>query len=571
MTGSRGVRLRQNVRIPMRDGITLSTDLYLPEGAAPFPAVLSRTPYDNTLPWLVEKGRTLADAGYAVAIQDVRGRFDSDGTYEPFRGEGPDGADTIAWLAAQPWCSGRIGMAGRSYSGWTQWTAATEGDPHLAAIVPRVMATDLHRGLVWRGGALNLGVLLTWGLNTSGRSMQALVPIDWVEAFRGLPLVDTADKAAQDIPFWRDWLAHPAKDAYWDAVDYEARHVEMELPALIMGGWYDLYADDVFRQLTAMRAGPGRAAGRSGASGAADGSPARHSQLIVGPWPHLLSASTRTGSLDFGARSVLDLEAAERRWYDRWLRDEPNGAESDAPIRIFVMGSNHWRNEREWPLARTEWQRWHLHSAGRANTLAGDGSLSLDAPAQEPADRFTYDPAIPVLTHGGGNCCTPEIVPWGPYDQRDLEMRPDVLCYTSAPLERDLEVTGPIRLELSAATDAPDTDWTGKLVDVWPSGRAVNLCDGILRARFRETPREERPIRPGEPARYEIDLMVTSNTFLAGHRIRLEVSSSNFPRFDRNPNTGMPIGTSAETRLAHQAVLHDGEHPSFLVLPVIPA
>ncbi len=552
-----GTRFRSNVRVAMRDGVELSTDLYLPDGPGPFPVVVSRTPYNNTLPWIVAKGRTLVDAGYAVAMQDVRGRFDSYGEYEPFRDEGPDSVDTIAWLAAQPWSSGRVGMSGRSYSGWTQWTAAAEGSSHLAAIVPRVMATDLHRGLIWRGGALNLGVLLTWGLNTSGRSMQELSPVDWVEAFRTLPVAAAADAASQDLPFWRDWLAHPARDAYWEAVDYERRHAEMTVPALIMGGWYDLYSDDVFRQFTAMRAAPSPAA--------------RHSQLIVGAWPHALSASTKTGSLDFGARSLLDLEAAELRWYDRWLKGMPNGAEDDAPLRIFVMGSNAWREEREWPLARTDWQRWYLHSAGHANTLAGDGSLSPEPPADEPADRYVYDPAVPVPTHGGGNCCSPDIVPWGPYDQRDLEMRPDVLCYTSEPLAQPVEVTGPITVILWAATDATDTDWTGKLVDVWPSGRAINLCDGILRARFRDGPGAERLLESGELARYEIDLMVTGNTFLPGHRIRIEISSSNFPRFDRNPNTGAPIGTSAEVRPAHQAVVHDAAHPSHVLLPVIPA
>ncbi len=551
-----GLRLRSNVRVPMRDGVELSTDLYLPDGPGPFPLVLSRTPYNNTLPWLVAKGRALADAGYAVAIQDVRGRFDSDGTYEPFRDEGPDGFDTIEWLAAQAWCDGRIGMTGRSYSGWTQWTAATEGSPHLAAIVPRVMATDLRGGLVWRGGAFNLGVLLTWGLNTSGRSMQELSPVDWVEAFRVLPLRDTADEASQDLPFWRDWLAHPTRDAYWDAVDYERRHAEMPVPALIMGGWYDLYADDVFRQFAAMRA--------SASPGA------RQSRLIVGAWPHLLSGSTQTGSLDFGARSMVDLDAAERRWFDRWLKDVPNGAEDDAPIRLFVMGANAWRDEHEWPLARTDWQPWYLHSHGGANTLAGDGTLSPIPPLVESADRFVYDPDVPVPTNGGGNCCTPELVPWGPYDQRDLEMRPDVLCYTSEPLAADVEVTGPIRVVLWAATDGLDTDWTGKLVDVWPSGRAINLCDGIIRARFRGGDREERLLEPGSLERYEIDLMVTGNLFRAGHRIRVEISSSNFPRFDRNPNTGAPIGTSADVRKAHQTVVHDADHPSHVVLPVIP-
>jgi len=551
------MRLRSNVRIPMRDGVALSTDLYLPDGPGPFPAVAIRTPYDNTATAFVEKARALADSGYAVALQDVRGRFDSDGTYEPFRVEAADGGDTIAWLASQPWSSGRVGMAGRSYSGWTQWTAATEGNPNLAAIVPRVMATDLYGGLMWRGGAFNLGVLLTWGLNTSGRTMKELEPIDWVEAFRLLPVDSAAAETSQDVSFWRDWLAHPTRDAYWDAVDYERRHGEMAAPALIMGGWYDVYADDAFRQLAAMRASSSPAA--------------RRSQLILGPWAHPLAVTTKTGSLDFGARSLFDLDAAELRWYDRWLKGIPNGAEDDPPIRLFVMGANTWRDEREWPLARTDWQPWYLHSRGRANTLAGDGMLSTDAPADEPTDRYVYDPMVPVPTNGGCNCCRPDIVPWGPSDQRDLEMRPDVLCYTSAPLERDMEVTGPIRVVLWAATEATDTDWTGKLVDVWPGGRAINLCDGIIRARFREGFDVERLVEAGAVERYEIDLMVTGNVFLAGHRIRLEISSSNFPRFDRNPNTGAPIGRSAETRAVRQTVIHDAAHPSHIVLPVIPA
>jgi putative CocE/NonD family hydrolase len=540
----------------MRDGVLLSTDLYLPPGPGPFPTVLSRTPYDNTLPWLVERGRNLADAGYAVAIQDVRGRFDSLGEYEPFRNEGQDGVDTLAWLAAQPWCNGRIGMIGRSYSGWTQWSAATEGSPHLTTIVPRVMATDLHRGLMWRGGAMNLGVLLTWGLNTSGRSMQEIHPIDWVEAFRTLPLADAAAEAGQDTTFWRDWLAHPAKDYYWDVVDLESRHGELTIPALVMGGWYDLYADDVFRQFAALRASRSEAA--------------RGSRLIVGPWPHLLSASTKTGSVDFGARSMLDLMAEETRWFDHWLKGVDNGAERDAPMRIFVMGANEWRDEQEWPLARTVWQPWYLHSGGRANTLRGDGSLSHETPADEPADTFTYDPDNPVPTTGGGNCCSPELVPWGPYDQRDVEMRADVLVYSSEVLAREVTVIGPITLVLWAATDGPDTDWTGKLVDVHPGGRAINLCDGILRARSRNGPTAEALVEPVALVRYEVDLMATGNTFLAGHRIRLEISSSNFPRFDRNPNTGESIGSATRLRVAHQTVVHDAAHPSHVILPVIP-
>jgi uncharacterized protein len=234
------------------------------------------------------------------------------------------------------------------------------------------------------------------------------------------------------------------------------------------------------------------------------------------------------------------------------------------------MGANVWRDEREWPLARTDWQRWHLRSGGHANTLRGDGVLSTDEPGDEPADIFVYDPAHPVQTVGGNNCCSPHIVPWGPYDQRDVEMRGDVLCYTSEPLAQDMEVTGPVTVVLFAATDGPDTDWTVKLVDVRPNGYAMNLCDGIIRARYRDGFTSPTPVEPGVVYRYEISAMVTGNVFRKGHRVRVEISSSNFPRFDRNLNTGNPVGRDAEMRVARQTVLHTSEYPSHVVLPVIP-
>ncbi|MBM3458375.1 MAG: CocE/NonD family hydrolase, partial [Armatimonadetes bacterium] len=298
---------------------------------------------------------------------------------------------------------------------------------------------------------------------------------------------------------------------------------------------------------------------------------ARRSRLIVGPWAHALSVSPRTGDVDFGPHSQVDLDAMELRWFDYWLKGEENGILDEPPLRLFIMGVNEWRDEREWPLARTDWQRWYLHSGGRANTILGDGALSPAQPGAESPDHFQYDPRFPVQTMGGNNCCSPHIVPWGPYDQRPVEMRSDVLVYSSAPLNAPLEVTGPIQLVLYAETDAPDTDWTGKLVDVSPSGYAMNLCDGILRARYRESRSEPKLLTSGKVYRYEIDLGVTGHVFRTGHSLRLEVSSSNFPRFDRNPNTGHPIGADAELRTAHQTVHHSEAGPSHLVLPVIPA
>jgi putative CocE/NonD family hydrolase len=552
-----GVRMRFDVRVPMRDGVRLSADVYLPDTAGPFPTVLMRTPYDNNTAPLIEKGRRLASQGYAVVIQDCRGRYDSDGTYYPFVNEGEDGYDTQEWIGRQPWSNGKIGTAGGSYLGLTQWTSAPHGSGFLTCMAPRVICADFFSGLVYPGGAFQLNVMMTWGMRTSGHTGQSIDYDNWTEAFRLLPLREADRLAGRDLAFWRDWLDHPRYDECWRQMDVRPRWGDMAVPALNMGGWYDLYVSQTFENFNGLRQRGGSAA-------------ARQSQLIVGPWPHALSASTRTGDVDFGAGSLYDLETLERRWFDHWLKGIDNGISREGPLRLFIMGANTWRDEREWPLARTEWQRWYLHSGGRANTLLGDGALAPPAPAEEPPDHYAYHPDYPVPTRGGNNCCSPQIVPWGAYDQRDVEMRHDVLCYTSAPLERDLEVTGPIAVTLYAATGAPDTDWTAKLVDVWPSGYAMNLCDGIVRARYRESVTDPQPVTPGTVYEYTIEQMVTGNVFRRGHRIRLEVSSSNFPRFDRNLNTGQPAGAGVAGQPAHQTVLHDQAHPSHVLLPVIP-
>jgi uncharacterized protein len=551
------VRTLSDVKVPMRDGVRLSADVYLPDGPGPFPTVLMRTPYDNNTEPMIQKGRRLANNGYACVSQDCRGRYDSEGSYYPFVQEGVDGFDTQEWIGQQVWSNGRIGMAGSSYGGWVQWSSAPLRSQYLRCLAPRVMAADLFRGLNYPGGALLLNTLMTWGMRTSGRTGQSIEFDNWREAFRALPL-QAADRAAgRDLKFWRDWLDHPTYDEYWAAQNFEAQLGEIAAPALNMGGWFDLYSNHTFNAFSRLRA-----RGKT--------PDARRSKLIVGPWPHALSTSPRTGDVDFGAQSMVDLEALELRWFDYWLKGRDNGIVDEPPIRLFVMGANLWRDEHEWPLAKTDWQRWYFHSGGRANTLLGDGVLAPVEPEDEPADTYTYHPAYPVPTVGGNNCCSPHIVPWGPYDQRDVEMRNDVLCYTSEPLDRDLEVTGPISVVLYAATDAPDTDWTAKLVDVRPSGYAMNLCDGIVRARYRESLTEPTLLEPHRVYRYEIDLMVTGNVFRAGHRIRVEVSSSNFPRFDRNLNTGHAVGKDAEMRVGQQTIWHSRRYPSHVVLPVIP-
>ncbi|MDA0709033.1 MAG: CocE/NonD family hydrolase [bacterium] len=557
MSSDHGIKLDLDVRVQMRDGIWLSTDIYRPNASGAFPTVLMRTPYSNNTDALIEKGRRLAQNGYVCVIQDVRGRWDSEGEYYPFR-EGPDGYDTQEWIGRQPWCNGKIGTSGGSYLGTVQWQSARFGSSFLKCMAPRVICNDYYTGLVYPGGVFQLNVLITWGMRTTGRTAQNIDFHNWTEAFRTLPLMDMDTASGRDLGFWKDWIDHPSYDAYWDEMNGENHWGDISVPAFNMGGWYDLYAPQTFTNFNGLM--------QDG------GSPeARKSKLIVGPWPHGLSTSTRTGDIDFGTKSMVDLEAMEMRWFDHWLKGVDTGYLDEPPLRLFIMGIDEWRDEQAWPLPRTQWQKWFLHSNGHANSLLGDGQLSPELSGDEPADHYVYDPDNPVQTVGGNNCCSPHIVPWGPYDQRPVEMRGDVLCYTSAPLASDLEVTGPIRVVLYAATDALDTDWTAKLVDVSPTGYAKNLCDGIVRARYRESLRTPSLLEPNRVYAYDIEVRVKANVFLKGHRIRLEISSSNFPRFDRNANTGRQFGSDTVLRKANQTIQHARVFPSHILLPVIPS
>ena len=551
------VDMRLNVKVPMRDGVELSADLYLPRASGTFPTVLMRTPYSNNMDVTIERARVLANDGYACVIQDIRGRWDSDGDYYPFHPDVDDGFDTQEWVGQQEWSNGKIGMAGSSYLGLVQWLSAPLRSQYLTCLAPRVICGDFYNGLVYPGGALQLNVVMTWGMRTNGRTGQSIDYHDWTNAFRALPVGDADLSAGRALGFFKDWIEHPAYDDYWNAIDVEDKWKEIDVPAFSMGGWFDLYSADAFTNFNGIRKN-----GRT--------PEARQSRLIVGPWPHALSTSSKTGDVDFGAGSLADLDGEETRWFDYWLKGIDNGIVDEPPLRLFIMGINEWRDEHEWPLARTDWQRWHLHSEGDANSVRGGGRLSIDTPTDEPEDRFVYDPEFPVQTVGGNNCCSPDIVPWGPYDQRAVEMRSDVLVYTSDPFEEDMEVTGPIKVVLYAATDGPDTDWTAKLVDVSPTGYAMNLCDGIFRARYRESRSESRLLEPNRVYEYEIDVAVTGNVFQKGHSVRIEISSSNFPRFDRNLNTGKDYGKDGEMRVANQAVYHSREYPSHVLLPVIP-
>ena len=554
-----GIDVQFDIRVPMRDGTTLSADRYFPKGQpGPFPVILARTPYDNMSEPLINDAIYFAQNGYAFLAQDCRGRNDSDGVFDPWVNEYNDGHDTLEWIGAQSWCNGNVGMHGSSYLGGVQWMAAAMGSRYLKAIVPRVIGDNLHDSPHYQGGAFTLHLDATWCFRMGGRTWQAIDRFNWDQVFPTLPLRDVPKVGGKDISFFQDWLDHPDYDDYWRNLAIKERYHDIKVPVLQIGGWYDVFAGGTLNNFLGMREKGGSDVARNG------------QRVVMGPWHHHACSETHAGEVDFGNVSVLELNEIELRWFDHWLKGIDNGADREAPLRIYVMGTNEWRDEHEWPLARTRLTPYYLHSGGSANSLVGDGTLSTEAPADEPCDRYDYNPAFPTPTRGGGTCCSPEIVDWGAFDQRPVEFRNDVLVYTSEPLEDDLEVTGPVIVKLHASTDGRDTDFTAKLVDVHPDGNAKNLCDGIIRGRYRESTKSQKLLEPGAVYEFTIDLWITSNVFKKGHRIRVDISSSNFPRFDRNLNTGRTAADDTEIRMARQTVFHDRTRPSQIVLPVIP-
>ena len=556
MSNNYDVKKEFHVKVPMRDGVLLSADIFRPEAAGTFPVILMRTPYDNNS--LIAKGIQYAQRGYALVAQDCRGRYDSAGEFYAWHNEVKDGYDTQEWIGRQPWCNGKIGTAGGSYLGLVQWLAAPLRSQYLKTMVPRVITSNFYDSPNYSGGAFQLALNMLWGFRQLGRTNQNIEHYNWPELFRTLPLITADEAAGRKITFWKDWVRHPSYDDYWKEVSIEEKYEQINVPALIMGGWYDLYSKQAFVNYNGMVQRGGTEEARKG------------TKMIMGAWPHPLSASTITGEVDFGADSKYDLEGMELRWFDYWLKGIDNGIMNEAPIKLFIMGANYWRDEYEWPLARTQYVNYYFHSSGKANSLSGDGALSTTLPEDGPPDRYIYNPDNPVPTLGGNNCCSPDIVAWGAYDQRPAEQRNDVLVYTTPPLAEDIEVTGPIFVKLYASSSAPDTDFTAKLLDVFPDGYTMNLCDGIIRARYQESFEEAKLMKPGTVYEFTIDCWVTGNVFKAGHRIRVELSSSNFPRFDRNPNTGHEFGMDSELSIAEQKVYHNKNYPSHIILPVIP-
>jgi len=564
------------VDVPMRDGTRLQADVYRPESGR-WPTLVMRTPYgrspypDN---FVLLPPVPTARRGYAVVVQDVRGRGTSGGQFRAFD-EVDDGFDTVDWAAQQSWSTGVVGCFGSSYMGAAALQAGASEHPAVRAIACLQASSDYYEGRTYRGGALELGSVVSVGLAALGRTALARVQEAderrrlrraYVRALRDLadqpvafPMMSRLQGEDDELlgsvaPWLLEWISHDKRDEYWERISLEDRYGAVSASALHVTGWFDAMKEGALANF--------RALAHSSASDHAR----KHQRLVVGPWPHYSLRgyeATRVGDLAFGMDAALDIDELQLRWFDEHLRDSDHSEPAAPPrVRLFVMGRNAWRDEEMWPLDRASDVRLYLSSTGHASDAPDDGMLCAAPSKNEGRDHFDYDPRYPVPTIGGAHLLLPTLAPVGPRDQRAVEERDDVAVYTTQALDDDIEVTGYVRAELWVATSAVSTDFTARLVDVQPDGTPVSVCDGILRL----------PAADGGAMRQIVlSLGATSQVFLAGHRLRLDISSSNFPRFDPNPNTGDSSLHARACVVAHQTIVHGGATPSSLVLPVVPA
>jgi putative CocE/NonD family hydrolase len=568
------VTYERNVAVKMRDGVTLRADIYRPKADGKFPVLLQRTPYnkDNE----ADFGLKGASRGFVVIVEDVRGRYTSEGQWYTFKNEPNDGYDSVEWAAALPYSDGKVGMFGGSYVGATQMLAAIAHPPHLAGICPVVTASNYHSNWVYQGGAFEQWFDQNWtsglaqntfdrevGSNTNALQGISSLPLASYPLFNLDKIADPASSATL-APYYLDWLAHPNYDDYWKAISIEEHFSDINVPALHVPAWYDLFLGGSLRNYEGIKSHGATEQARRG----------QHLLVVVGGHA---GNGPMIGDVDFGAASKIDEDEIILHWYEYLFKGMRNEFASGKPVKIFVMGTNRWRDEDDWPLARAHNTKYFLHSSGKANSLSGNGSLSITAPAKESSDQYVYDPANPAPTVGGPLCCDSNHLPPGPRDQRAVEARDDVLVYSTEPMSEDTEVTGPVTVELYAKSSAVDTDFTAKLIDVWPDGFAQNLTEGILRARYRDSQETPSLITPGQIYKFNIDVWATSNVFKKGHVLRLEISSSNFPRFNRNLNTGrdlyvkpgVDINSEQPFKSATNVIYHDAGHPSVLILPIV--
>lgn len=569
------VVIERDVPCQMRDGITLYSNIYRPREEGVFPVLLTRLPYDKNLPNFSHRyidPIRAALSGYVVIIQDVRGRYTSEGDFQPFIQEANDGYDTVEWAATLSYSNGKVGMFGMSYYGFTQLYAALERPPSLVALAPAMTGHITSDGLFNRDGIHEVAAVETWMLESIAPNylakhakehaqdsvdevMRDLNEIDEWHRYKPVKEWLPLKKHPLLLPFFRKFFLNNAGNQLRDeALDRKKELERIDIPAYHIAGWYDSHLAPTLMNYESMQ------------------DERKKQKLIIGPWAHGVFDSD-IGERSFGIESSgdyiegeNDLTSLHIQWFNHWLKEENNKISEEAPVKIFTMGTNQWRTENEWPLHRTEYTSFYLTSNGNAKADNEAGTLTRELPEEDKKDIYIHDPENPVPTHGGGTLFY-KGRNVGPRDQRIVEERDDVLIYTSEPLKEAIEVTGWVTVKLWASSDAVDTDFTAKLIDVLPDGRAYNLTDGIVRAKQQHP--VEVPIK-GKILEYEIDLWATSNVFLPGHSIRLEIASSNFPRYEVNLGTGETMIDAAESVEATQVIYHGANYPSQLVLPIIP-
>lgn len=549
-------------QVAMRDGIKLSTDIYQDPKVKSAPVVLMRTPYNKQR--AKAGAERFASAGYIAVVQDCRGKFESEGVFIPYNNEGQDGFDTIEWITKQLWCNGRIGMWGSSYVGATQWQAAAEHPPGLVTITPTATWSSFYRNL-YLGGAVRHSLIATWAAGNSPKPEGAVATADWSKTLMHLPMSEIDDQVGWPIPWLEAMLTHPSPDGYWKRLDLTNDILELEMPIQHVVGYYDFFSRESVYTFSRMQ------------TLAKSEKTRRSQQLILGPWDHGTIGAARVGDVDFGSEAVWDSTAATLAWVDKTLKlDSESAAEIGSnspsapfvPVRYFMMGENKWRESQSWPPEGYSESSFYLHSDGKANTARGEGKISQVAPTtEEQPDQFVADPSNPVPA-----CpVTPQralhAAHWGPVDQRPIEEREDVLCYTSDPLTKPLTFAGNLKAELFVSTDTVDADWVVKVIDVYPDGTAINLAVGIQRGRYRESELESILMVPGKVYRLEVDLGPVAAQLPVGHSLRVDICSSYFPLFDRNPNSGEgPFGN--KTAIATEKIYHAPSKASRIILPL---
>jgi putative CocE/NonD family hydrolase len=562
--------VQHDVPMKTRDGVTLYADIYRPKSTDKFPVILMRTPYDKSANWAIAPASKIVPRGYVVIIQDVRGRYRSEGEWYPFRHEQADGFDAVEWAAALPYSNGKIGMMGASYVGATQMLAAIAQPPHLAAIAPNMTASNYHDGWTYQSGAFEQWFDQNWTTQLAQNTLERFIhqntnalvgvptlPLTNYPVFNFGQLPADAQLTQMIAPYYSDWLAHPDYDHYWKQWSIEENFSKITVPMLQVGGWYDIFNAGTLRNYMGAK--------KYGANEAAR----TQQHLLIEIGGHA-GFGRRIGDVDFGPHALENVYTdVILDWYDFLFKGIKNQFAADKPVKLFTMGANEYRQEDDWPPPQAHATKYFLHSNGHANSLRGDGSLSTSTPKSEPPDSYVYNPGNPVPTIGGPLCCDEEHMEPGPRDQRPAENRDDVVVYSIGPLAQDLEVTGPVTADLFVKSSAIDTDFTGKFVDVGPDGFAQDLTEGILRMRYRVSMEHSELMNPGQIYEITVDLWATSNVFLRGHSLRLEISSSNFPRFDRNMNTGEETRSARNFVPATNMILHDTQHPSALILPVV--